>query len=172
MNIYVLFVLGKSEQRIKEYINKYTFHEAIVPVVVKLLKRKTTIIKQEKILFPSYVFVRSELSPQAFKAYAQQYLYNLTGFIKILSYKESELDALSSEEIRTLQPFFKNKGQFEASIGFIEGDQIIITSGPLMGLESKIMHINRHKQQARLQVTLFNEVKEVNVSLEILSRLT
>lgn len=81
------------------------------------------------------------------------------------------MDALSSEEIRTRQPFFKNNGQFEASIGSIEGDQIIITSGPLMSLESKITHINRHKQQARLQVTLFNEVKEVNVSLEILSRL-
>jgi len=172
MNIYVLFVLGKSEHRIKEYINKYTFHEAIVPIVVKLLKRKATIIKEEKILFPNYVFVRSELQPQAFKSFAQQYLYNLPGFIKILSYRESELDTLSREEIQALQPFFKNKGQFETSIGFIEGDQIIITSGPLIGLESKIMHINRHKKQARLQITLFNEVKEVSVSLEILSSLT
>lgn len=172
MNVYVLFVLGKSENRIKEYINKHTFHEAIVPVVVKLLKRKATVIREEKILFPGYVFVRSELQTQTFKAYAQQNLYNLPGFIKILSYKESELDALSLDEIRFLQPFFKNKGEFEFSIGFIEDDQVVITSGPLVGLESKIININRHKKQARLQVTLFNEIKEINVSLEILSKLT
>ena len=172
MNVYVLFVLGKNENRIKEYINKHTFHEAIVPVVVKLLKRKSTIIRDERILFPSYVFVRSELQPNEFKSYAQQFLYNLPGFIKILSYKESELDALSQDEIRFLQPFFKNNGEFESSIGFIEDDKVVITSGPLVGLESKIMYINRHKKQARLQVTLFNEIKEVNVSLEILSKLS
>lgn len=169
MNIYVLFVSKKSENRIKEYINRYTFHEAIVPVVVKIYKRKSVVIKQEKILFPGYVFVRSELGPHAFKTYAQQYLYNLTGFIKILSYSGSELDALSNIEIQELQPFFKNKGQIESSVGFIDGDQIIITSGPLIGFESKIVHVNRQRKQARLQVSLFNEIKEVSVSLVIQS---
>lgn len=171
MNVYVLFVLGKSEPRIKEHINKGSSHEAIVPVVIKLLKRKEIMIKEEKILFQSYVFVRTKLQSHEFKAYAQQHLYNLPGFIKVLSYKDSELDTLSQDEIRFLQAFFKNKGEFESSIGLIENDRVVITSGPLVGLESKIMHINRHKKQARLQITFFNEVKEINVSCEILSKL-
>ena len=37
MNMYVLFVLGKSEHRIKDYINSKTLFEAIVPVKVCLL---------------------------------------------------------------------------------------------------------------------------------------
>lgn len=172
MNIYVLFVLGKSEHRIKDYINKHTFHEAIVPVKVKLIKRQTNIIRNEVILFPSYVFVRSELDPISFKTYAQQYLSSISGFIRLLVYKDNEIASLSQEEVKLLQPFFSNKGCFEHSIGFIKNDKVVITEGPLMGLESKIKHINRHKQEAILELTLFNEVKDIKVSCEILSKLT
>jgi transcription termination/antitermination protein NusG len=171
MNIYVLFVLGKSEHRIKEFINANTFHEAIVPVKVKLLKRKATIIKQEVMLFPRYVFVRSDLDAQSFKVYSQRHLAHLSGFIRLLAYKDNDVSALSREEVKVLNPFFTNKGQFEPSIGFIKNERVTITEGPLVGLESKIKHIDRHKKEAIVELTLFNEVKEVKVSCEILSKL-
>jgi transcriptional antiterminator NusG len=172
MNIYVLFVLGKSEHRIKEYINAHTFHEAIVPVKVKLLKRKATMLKQEVMLFPRYVFVRSDLDPAAFKVYTQRHLAHLSGFIRLLAYKDSDVPSLSKEEARTLNPFFSNKGLFEHSIGFIKHEKVIITEGPLIGLESKIKEIDRHKKEAIVELTLFNETKEVKVSCEILEKLT
>ena len=172
MNIYVLFVLGKSEHRIKEYINAHTFHEAIVPVKVKLIKRKATIIKQEQMLFPSYVFVRSDLDPQAFKVFTQRHLSPLSGFIRLLTYKDDDVPTLSKDEVKVLQPFFSNRGVFEHSVGLIAYDKVVITEGPLMGLESHIKHIDRHKKIATLEIPLFNEVKEVKVSCEILSKLT
>ena len=39
-----------------------------------------------------------------------------------------------------------------------------------MGLESQFKYIDRHKKMAILEIPLFNEVKEVKVSLEILSK--
>jgi len=172
MNMYVLFVLGKSEHRIKEYINSKTLFEAIVPVKVKLLRRKGEVIREEVLLFPNYVFVRCDLDPPCFRAYVQRYFSNLNGFIKLLQYKDKDIESLSQEEIGLLKPFFTNRGVFDPSIGFIQHDRVFITEGPLKGLESSIKHINRHKKEAILELTLFNEVKEVKVSCEILSKLT
>lgn len=172
MNTYVLFVMGRREQRIKEYINAYTSHEAFVPVKVTLMKRKSILLKQEQMLFPSYVFVRSALDAQAFKVFTQNHLVPLSGFIRLLIYRENGVSTLSSEEVKYLQPFFANKGVLEHSRGFIEYDQVVVTEGPLMGLESQIKHIDRHKKLAIVAIPLFNEIKEVKVSLEILSKVS
>lgn len=172
MNIYVLFVVGKCEQRIKEYINAYTSHEAFVPVIVKLMKRKAILLKQEQMLFPGYVFVRSDLDANAFKIFTQHHLIPLTGFIRLLIYREDGVSTLSHDEVKSLQPFFANKGVLKHSKGFIEQDRVVVTEGPLMGLESQIKFIDRHKKMAIVAIPLFNEIKEVKVSLEILSKVT
>ena len=58
----------------------------------------------------------------------------------------------------------------EHSIGFIEGNEVFVTEGPLMGFESKIVKIDRHKRKATIEVEFCGEKRLVNVSLEIISK--
>jgi transcriptional antiterminator NusG len=56
------------------------------------------------------------------------------------------------------------------SKGIIEGDHIIVESGPLKGYEGFIKKIDRHKRIAFIDVELFNTVTTVKVGLEIVSK--
>ena len=53
------------------------------------------------------------------------------------------------------------------SEGIIEGTQVIITSGSLMGMEGLIKKIDRHKRKAWLDLELFGRMQQVEVGLEI-----
>lgn len=170
MNIYILFVLRRYENKIRDFINTYHDMEAVVPSRIKLIKKKTEVFKEEQLLFPGYVFIKTSKENKEFRTFVQNYVYTIKGFIKILSHLDNDVAVLSSEEVYSITPFFKNEGLFESSVGFVKDDKIVITSGPLMGLESQIKYINRHKKMAILEIPLFNEVKEVKVSLEILSK--
>ena len=58
----------------------------------------------------------------------------------------------------------------EYSVGFIENDRVVITEGPLVGLESNIIHIDRHKRICTLEIEMLGQKREVKVSLEIVSK--
>ena len=57
------------------------------------------------------------------------------------------------------------------SEGLIEGDEIQITSGPLIGMESKIKKINRHMREAVVETEMIGSVKEVKLFLEIIEKI-
>ncbi len=168
MNTYVLLVQNNSEQRVKEYINSRTFHEAIVPVKVILQKRKSMMKKKEIILFPRYVFVRSDLDSQSFKVYTERYLAGLSGFTRLMTY-DDHIPALKKDELNIVNSFFSNKGIVEPSKGFIKNERINIVQGPLLGLESKIKQVNFIKKEVTITLMLFNELKEVKLTCEILT---
>jgi transcriptional antiterminator NusG len=48
------------------------------------------------------------------------------------------------------------------------GDTIRITSGALMGFESRIKKINRHKREAVVELQIMGAKREVSLMLEIL----
>ena len=53
------------------------------------------------------------------------------------------------------------------SVGFIEGDTIKVTEGPLLGLEGKIRKIDRHKRQCVVETEMFGQKTKMTVGLEI-----
>ena len=61
----------------------------------------------------------------------------------------------------------KKGGSFDLSTGYIEGDKIVITSGPLKGMEGLIRKIDRHKRKAYLKLSFFDREIMTSVGLEI-----
>jgi transcriptional antiterminator NusG len=59
----------------------------------------------------------------------------------------------------------------KASYGFLEGDKIIITEGSLLGKESSIKKIDRHKQQAQISIDLLGISHIIKVGLNILNKI-
>ena len=58
----------------------------------------------------------------------------------------------------------------EASVGVIEGDHVVVTSGPLKGHEALISKVDRHKRLAYLDMRMFGRTKTIKVGLEIVRK--
>ena len=117
--------------------------------------RGTWHTKLEKV-FPGYLFFDTgdpdELSRQLRKE-------------KIMA-QNDKLFVLTPEDVQCLL-FFGRTGVFPMSQGIIVNGRVIILSGPLVGEESRIRKVDRHKRRAWLQIKLFGKSYTVVVGLEI-----
>ena len=56
------------------------------------------------------------------------------------------------------------------STGVIEGDEVVVLNGPLMGRTSLIKKIDRHKRLAYLELEMLGRKKTIKVGLEIIAK--
>ena len=166
----VVHVLGGYEEKIRDFLNKDPRNSAFIPKKKKIFRKKGKNSIEEMVLFPNYVFVRTVMSHFDFIKYIQLYLVGIEGFIKLLKHDTVGTDSLLPEEINFLKNFLNENFVVDGSTGFIEGDSIIVTEGPLVGYESLIKKIDRHKRLAWIQFNMFGEMRLICVSLEIISK--
>lgn len=151
--------VGREEliqQMCKRHINKKIYSRCMFPLCEQREHyRGTWHTKLEKV-FPGYLFFDTgdpdELSRQLRKE-------------KIMA-QNDKLFVLTPEDVRCLF-FFKKKGAFPMSRGIIVNGRLTILSGPLVGEESRIAKVDRHKRRAWLQMELFGKPHMVVVGLEI-----
>ena len=56
------------------------------------------------------------------------------------------------------------------SEGYIEGDKLVVTSGPLKDFEGNVKKILRHKRLVVMEVSLLGQTVEVTLGLGIVER--
>ncbi len=122
-------------------------------------------------MFPNYIFIESNLDYIAFNEKLQEFRKEQTGIIKELKFDNEGTPALKEEEKQLIEKLIGKTKVMKHSIGYIEGDTVIVTQGPLQGLESKIIHIDRHKRKAVLEIAMFDQIIKLNVSLEIIKKI-
>jgi transcriptional antiterminator NusG len=66
---------------------------------------------------------------------------------------------------------FDSEFCIRASVGFCEGDKVRVTSGALVGLESLIKKINRHKREAIVEMEMMGDVRRVKLMLEVVEKI-
>lgn len=178
---YVLHVRSNAEHKVvdsfqKSFIRKGLQYEleTFCPESEKYYKDKQsrTMGKtyQKRPLFPGYVFVETNMPSEVFQSEFYDVIYNSADIIRLLRYGASHEIALRQEERQRFEYLFKGKRCIEHSMGYIEGDKIIITGGPLIGMEGTIKKINRHHRSAVLEVGIFNKTQPIEVALEILKK--
>lgn len=170
---YVLFVrTGQeyiAEKFLKERLNASIFMP-FIPIQRSLYK-KCSIVKTElKPLFPGYVFIETDISDEEFVREVYIIINSNKAILRLLKYSDSEY-ALKESEKQALLSLCDKNYNIDVSHGIIEGDEVHIIDGPLVGMESIIKKINRHKRQAFIEIEFMGELRSVNISLEILSRL-
>lgn len=167
---YVLYVMGGRERKILELLNQKDEIKAFTPLkeVVHRVQGKRVVVK--KPLFPSYVFLETELSPKVFRQAMLRYKSQISGILKELKY-DDDISALSTEERAYLEGLMDEGHNVRLSKGEILDGEVIITEGPLKGYESNIIRIDRHKRRAILNVRMNNRDMNVDVSLEIVKKI-
>lgn len=165
---YVVQVFRGQEDNFIQRLNNEDY-EVFTPKQIHLLKRRDRVIKAIKPLFPGYIFIATDKDYMSFREFYQQEISMFDGCVRILKYKD-DVEALYPHERLFIERFVNKDKVIDASLGFIEGDRIRIIEGPLIGNESLIKKINRHKRTALIEVTLFGEVQTIELSCEIIAK--
>ena len=77
---------------------------------------------------------------------------------------------MTDEDIEIVELLSGGEHLMKFSEGYIQGDRVIVTRGPLKGLEGSISRIDRHRRLAWLTVELFGKIVELQAGLEIIRK--
>ena len=163
---YVIRVATNDEEKVKMFFERNGFETKVL--YRELFRKKeegTAAIR--KLLFPGYIFVLSELDALEFDKAITDLRFKYGKYFENLKYDNEGTPALTHEEKRYLSHLAGDDEVVQTSVGFIEGDKVIITDGPLSGMESKIVYINRHKRIAKVEMDFMGEKRTITVPLEI-----
>lgn len=166
---YILFIKTGDEDKMKRKL-RYEGLNSFVPKM-KVVHRKagesTLIVKP---MFPGYLFIESEMNQTELIQKLREIQERMPKFMKLLKVDKEGTSVLYPQEQAYLKSLLNEEMVMDHSIGIIEGDRTMIIEGPLMGMESKIIKIDRHKRRAVIEVMICNVPTQVNVSLEIISK--
>lgn len=119
---------------------------------------------EKKVLFPGYLFLAGE-EPEEWRPKLEL----LSGVSGLLG---TGRDAVPLEEEE--EWFLKKMGGQEhvvgLSVGNIEQGRLIVTSGPLRGMERYVRKIDRHKRLAWLEMPMLGESRRAQVGLEVVAK--
>lgn len=169
MAMYVIQVAGGRETHVRYLITKLLSDcvtDCFVPRREVLRREGGAWVSVRESLFPGYLFVETEHINKVMERLAR-----VPAFTRLLGVGDERVIPLSQDEISWLsalmQPIDKVVGMSE---GVIEGDRVIVTSGPLVGREALISKIDRHKRLAYLDMRMFGRTKTIKVGLEIVEK--
>jgi transcriptional antiterminator NusG len=131
-------------------------------------KRKLDIRKQgktvrtERGIFPGYLFVETEDMPKYYHLLRQT-----GGFFRFLPSNQN-IKALKDKDLEIVLHFIRNVGGTAdvSTAYFNENAQIVITHGPLMGLEGYIVKVDRRKKRARVKLNLYQNSFAIDFAFE------
>lgn len=159
---------GKEDEIVKAcriLINSRALNDCFIPRCKRMKKYRGKWHHVEEILFKGYVFMISDYVDELYTE-----LKRIPDLTKILGNDGENIYPIRKEEAMFLTRFGGDNHMVDISYGFIEGDVIRITNGPLMGQEGHIMKVDRHKRVAYVNISLFDRETTVQVGLEIISK--
>lgn len=100
----------------------------------------------------------------------QQYLLRMIDFARVLA-QDGQFVPLAKEEAQLISSFtYRGDRVVPMSEALKNGDQVVVTAGPLLGHEGLIKTINRRKCTAYLELDLCGRRVTARVGLAVLSK--
>lgn len=126
-------------------------------------------VEAEVALFPGYVFLRSDngLDPGL---YAR--IKALPGFTHFLK-QGKEISEVRGKDLDLLSHFLRfGEVTPTSQVVFDENQRIRVLSGPMEGLEGQIVHVDRRKRRAKIQLDFDHGIFTVTLGFELMTEAT
>lgn len=151
-------------ERIERMVPASAMQELFYPQYQTEIKVQGEWVSTTKPLFPGYL-ICDTADPRT----VQQYLLRMDDFARVLS-QDGQFVPLAKEETQLIGGF-TNRGDrvVPMSEALKDGDQVVVTEGPLLGHEGLIKTINRRKSTAFLELNLCGRRVTTRVGLAVLS---
>ena len=166
---YVIQTVGGQEDQVRclmlKLVDPSLIQESFIPRYEVMKRIKGAWVKRAEVLLPGYVFVVTK-DPGKLKAS----LRAVPRFTRLLG-NDDMFTPLDDREVAFINAFTQpGKRTVELSTGVIEGDEVVILNGPLMGHAGSIVKIDRHKRLAYLELEMLGRKKNVKIGLEIVGK--
>lgn len=167
-NWYVIQVLTGKEFKIAEDVKQLLtpdiYEKSFAPAWDKQYRRQGKTFSKKRPLFPGYFIIVSDYIDEVAAA-----LWKSAEFKRILRTGDT-ITPMSEEEVKGFLALADESYTIALSKGFIVGDKITISQGPLKGSEGLIRKIDRHKREAFVEVPFLSSYTRVRVPIEIVSK--
>jgi len=139
-------------------------------------QRRLDIRKQGKIkpsvsaVFPGYIFIEAE---NAQDLIANQWKFRRTeGFYRFLK-SNQDITPLSDRDLELVLHFIKNNSPVVgiSRVYFNENSRIVVVEGPLVGLEGRIIKVDKRKGRAKISLDLYNDSFTIDLAFELMNSL-
>ena len=169
---YVLFCHTGTEEKLADKLKDKLGNDSFPFVLQKscIFRRQGEKSIFRKKLFPGYLFVESCNPANEFMGRAFPVVYKQKEAYRFLCYGDKSDIAMHEEERIALRKLLCEEHEIGISRGFIDGESIRITSGPLIGSESMILKINKNRNEAVIAVQMFNNVIPVSVGVDVIEK--
>ena len=131
------------------------------------LRRGGRIIPSKLAIFPGYVFLELDENENI---YEYQWAFRRTkGFYRFLK-SNQDIVPLQNRDLELVLHFIRNVGPLagKSSVYFDENSRIVVISGPLSGLEGRIIKADKRKGRAKVKLDLYGDSFTIDLAFEVL----
>lgn len=165
---YVLFVNTNQEEKVKKILEKEMSDNYKLIIPTRELKERKNgewhYIRRK--LFPGYIFIKTTMNINIYYKFK-----DIPEIIRMLR-NEDEILTVSENELKILRILINNSdNNIGISALYRDRDNIRIISGPLLGLEGQIIKINFRKGRAKVNLNFMNEVRIVELGIELVEKI-
>ena len=138
--------MGGKEEKICDFFKQENIH-AFLPKMEVLYRKQGNFYPQEKTNVSKLCIYRKWFGTHCFSSKAIRCKAEKKGIIKELKFDNEGTPALTQDEKELIEKLIGRNKVMKHSIGYIEGDQVIVTDGPLQGLEVKSLKLTVIKEE-------------------------
>ncbi|MQN02154.1 MAG: antiterminator LoaP [bacterium LCO1.1] len=170
--MYCLHTESTYTRRVRDDIAKHVLvggEEAFVPLTARSKKIHGEWTDVMIPMFPGYVFLRTGDSTGLFERLKGSLGKTIFKYVNLIR-DEEYIIPLSKHDEQIVTELSDREHVIRESKGYMTGDKLIVTEGPLKGREGSIISINRHRRTAMLAVDFLGEKRHVTVGLEVVRK--
>lgn len=156
----------KCMQQCRQYVEETAYKEMFIPQYIAKKHFQKEWHEVTKTLFPGYLFVDTEeIEP------VMEGLKKFRQYTKVLRDGEM-LSPITQEEQKFLEAMMDSRHTVRYSEGFLIGDTVCITEGPLRNYQGCIKTVDRHRRIAKLEIPILGRMTPVEVGFGAVARVS
>ena len=170
MNYYALQVKTRAESRFIKLF-KALHPEINLPIYFPQrrldIRRKGRLRPSMSAVFPGYIFIEADCDEEIKE---RQWEFRRTeGFFRFLR-SNQEITPLANRDLELVLHFIKNAGPVagRSKVYFNENSRIVVVEGPLVGLEGRIVKVDKIKGRAKINLDLYNDSFTIDLAFEVI----
>ena len=166
---YVLRTAGTKEKKVADYLAKEVerskdlqamVDQILVPVKKEIVTKNGKRKEVDRLLFPGYVLIHAELSPDLEYIIRGHFIPGLAGFLSEKSSANSNdripVPIREEEALRILGQQDENAvSAAETEVNFTLGESVRITDGPFSGFNGTVEEILQDRSKLKVVVVIF-----------------
>ena len=133
------------------------------------IRRRGVLRLSTAAVFPGYIFIEAEKEA----ILAHQWDFRRTdGFYRFLKSNQN-IRPLMERDLELVLHFIRRAGPIAgiSRVYFNDNDRIVVAEGPLMGLEGRIIKVDKRKKRAKIKLDLYDDSFSVDLAFEVMGAL-